>query len=362
MFKLFLKSLVLLGLLFLGSWAIRSIIDLPYSWPTDAELARAMTLQEKPNQYNTIFVGSSKTFRGMKPHIFNRYVRNNSNLKVTSFNYGLGGATAGQIYGLCRNLIDYDLPNLKYIFYELRSIQTSTQQKKFVKNLHTKRSRLWLKDWRGLKFGINAYWGLKEEKYTFFRKVKFSFYFFVKYIENKLNIGVVKDMALRKQEMKDLDLSIVGNDGYIRIEDDADLIGIKSQHEAYVSDSTNIMNSNRKRSHEAFSPTNKVPGIFNNDAYADELNILIEMAKSKGIRIIFVPHPMLKGNDYKNIRPVFNKLPAKNKVNLVDSKKFPEIYKADQYWDETHTNDKGAMILTKTLAKKFIGIIEMERK
>lgn len=354
MFKLFFKSLVLLGLLFLGSWAIRSAIDLPYSWATDPELARAMTLQEKPNKYNTIFVGSSKTFRGMKPPVFDRYMRNNSNIKTTSFNYGLGGATAGQIYGLCRNLINSDLPNLKYIFYELRSIQTSTQQKKFVKNLHTKRSRLWLEDWRGLKFGVNTYWGLQADEYTFFKKIQFSFYFFVKYLENRLNIGVVKDMALRKQDMKTLDLSIVGNEGYIRIEKDRELKGIKKQHKAYVKDSTNIMKSNRKRSHLAFAPRKKVAGIFNNDAYADELNTLIGMAETKGVRIIFVPHPMLKGNDYKNIRPVFNKLPAKNKINLVDSKKFPQIYKASQYWDETHTSDKGAIILTETVAKKFI--------
>jgi|GEM_PF-5695706 len=359
MFKLLVKFIVLTVLVGLASMLIRKVIDLPYSWPIDYELARSVALEQDADRYNTIFIGSSKTHRGMKPKVFDDFLKKNSKVRTTSFNYGLSGSNSGQLFGLCRNLIqkkvDGELPKLKYIFYEIRSVQTSTIENLFNKNLHSSRDRLWMYDLKNLRFSIKNYWDLKDDRrYSFWNKVKYSALYFVKYISYKFNVGEVKDMIVRKQEQSTVDLSILGDSGYTPIEDKKDTRILKKKHREYIKDSTSLMRKARSRSYAAFGSKKEIGEMFQNKSYSDELTKLVEYAKEQGIFIIYVTHPMLRKEDYPQQKALYDGLPSRHRIQLTDSKKYPDLYIGKHYFDKTHTGDLGATALTERLAQQFL--------
>ncbi len=366
MLRLLVKFIILSVIVFLCSTFIKKALDMPYSWSTDYELARSVTLSKEPEKYNTIFIGSSKTFRGVNPLVFDRFLKENSKVRTTSFNYGLGGSTAGQLYGLCRNLIqkkaDGDLPNLKYLFHEIRSVQTSTIDNLFMKNLHSSRERIWINDKKALNFSWKTYWDLKDpDRYSTWKKIKFSFYFFVKYISYKFNVGEVKDMIVKKNYQSKIDLDILGKEGFVPMETTK---GKKNRrrHKEYVRDSIRHIKVSRKRSELAFESKKPIGDKFQNPEYAAQLTELVELAAEQGITLIFVTHPMLRKEDYPQQKTVFDNLPPKNRIQLTSAKDYPELYDSRNYYDDTHTTGKGATALTERLAQQFLHLKRVKVK
>ncbi len=357
-----LKTLGKIGILiliaFIGAWFIRTIINIPYAWVTDRMYVRQHQLEHKSNFYNTIFVGSSKTFRGIKPNVFDKNVQKRDKPNIHSLNFGLGGATLGQIYGLTRHLIDNEELKVKNIFFELRTLQTSLQEKAFVKNLHTKRAVIWMYDWQALKFSVRSLWGINDSKFPFFTKIRYTAYFFIKYIDYKLNIGMVTDMLNRK--LTSPNYSELGKRGYAPIDYDP-APGIKRLRKKFKKKADNIVKHAKKESIRTFGASLIPNDIHNNEALVQELKGLINYAKSKKIRLIFVAYPMLKAHDYKLLKPIFDRLPSKNKINLTNGAKYPALYKVENCWDDTHTNNKGAHILSEKLAIEFVKLLDKNK-
>jgi len=267
-------------------------------------------------------------------------------------NFGLGGANAGQIYGMTKRLIDDPELSLDYIFMELRSIDNMIQRKAFVKNLHTYRDRLWMTDLGTLRFAVRSLWGVKNRDTGFFTKVEFSAYMLVKYIENQLNLGGF--MRMSEVQYADPNVKIeLGEEGFYPIMKDP-YAKIKKLRKKFTSKSKKILSDNVNAARIFGSGKAPEDCKFYNPAYADELNRLIEYGDAKGVKIMFVALPMLKAYDYKNVYPVLAALPKDRQLDLADSRDNVELYYFEHCWDDTHTNYEGAVAQTHRLAKSFI--------
>ncbi len=351
MVKFLVKSVLLISLLFLLAWGIRTALDLPYAWVTDRMHVRSHELFTHPNKYNTVFIGSSKTFRGIKPWVFDDYVNANSSKKLTSINFGLGGATIGRIYGMCDDLIESEEVKPKYIFFELRSLQTSWREKSFKKNLHTKRAVLWTKDWNALLFSWRSLWGMTDEEYTFWKKVRYTRYFFQKFIQNKLNIGMVKDMIARKWTPPNEEE--LGNRGFEATENGTEK-GLERQRKKFMKEPKKAVKNARDKSIIYFSDQTPNKNWDTNQGFVSELIKLAERAEERNIKIYYVLYPMLKPGDYINLKPTYAALPNRFKINITNGQKYPEFYKVENCWDDTHANTKGATLLSKAIAEAFV--------
>lgn len=348
--QLFAKGFLLVALWAIGAYLINRSIGLPYSWVTD----RMLVCDEKlhSNEYNTVFIGCSKTFHGIVPDIFDEMVTKHSDLEVNSMNFGLGGANAGQIFGLAKSMIDDPTLDLDYIFMELRSVDNMILKKAFRKNLHTFRDRIWMTDFQVLKFGLRSLWGVKEPTTNFFLKMEFSVYMFVKYIENQLNIGGINKMRsrLHAEPNKELEFS---KEGFIEIESNPYANSAKLRKK-FMKDVDRTLKNAIKAAHVFASKKAPQECEFYNEPYAEEINKLIEYADSKGIKLMIVALPMLKAYDYKNVYPILASVPKGRQLNLADPKDCSELYYLEHCWDDTHTNLAGAEAQTHRLVQKFL--------
>ncbi len=357
--KLLGRILLLIVLLFIGSAIIRKAVGLPYGWVTERMLAGEQVLHRQGSNYNAIFLGSSRVYRGVVPRAFDKFVNNNSNLKMRSFNYGQGGSTSGQIYGAARSFIADKSLDLDYMFIELRSMETSLWEKAFVKNLHTHRARIWLLDFKALKFGISTMWGVNDEDWGFLKKLRYTGYFILKYVENKLNVGSMIKMWEAKNTKPKIRKELC-EEGFCPM-DFATNVDIKKLRKKFLkkADATLANNVQKSKVFGSGKPGYDFPDF--NEAYADELIALIDEAKANGIKLIVMALPMMKAHDYNNVYSVFEVLPEENKIDIADSRSNPELYMFDHCWDDTHANQVGARLLSQRLGQRFIQL-ERDKK
>ena len=97
--KYLLKSLVFVVLVLILS----SIIQLlaPYYWANEGYSAKIRYINETPEQYNTLFFGSSRMYRHIYPIIFDK----RSIYPVHSFNVGFAETFVPETYYLLENFL-----------------------------------------------------------------------------------------------------------------------------------------------------------------------------------------------------------------------------------------------------------------
>jgi len=353
---LLMKMLILGFLLFVLSSFVRSAIGLPYAWVTDRMLAAEQSLQDNSEGYNTVFVGSSKTFRGIDPESFDSYVNGISREKVKSFNFGLGGATSGQIYGLSKHIIDTYNEDIKYLFVELRSVETSVRKNAFIKNLHTKRATIWVNDFASLKYALRSFWGAKHLALSLKEKIQFSFYFIIKYLDNRLNIGILVDMLERRNAEPDFEKEL-GQNGFVGLAEEGAAPGLMKRRNKFLKDAEQTINESSLYSKTTFGQ-NMIDGFEDmvNSAYVNELKNLIDYGEERNVKVIVVALPLLKPSDYRNVFPVFKYLPEDKKMDLNSSLSNKELYMVEHCWDESHRNQEGAKLMSHRAGQRFLQI------
>jgi len=316
-------------------------------------LAGSQVLSENSEDYNAVFVGSSKTFRGINPEEFDGYVNRLSPEAIRSFNFGLGGATSGQIYGLSKNIIEEFNDEIKFLFVELRSVETSVRKKAFVKNLHTKRATIWVNDFKALKYSWRTLWGAEYLAFSFLEKIRFSFYFLVKYLDNRLNIGLVMDMIERRSADLNFEKEL-GQHGFVGLDKPTEA-GLKKRRKKFLQNAEELVRVSAMHSKKTFgrNANSENPDKVN-QPYVDELMDLIAYGAERDVRVIILALPLLKTSDYRNVQPVFEALPNDSKMDLCNYISNKELYRVEHCWDETHRNLKGAKLMSHRAGQRFL--------
>ena len=94
------------------------------------------------DEFDTLFIGSSRVYFQISPAIFNRVTRE-SGLPTHSFNFGIGGMYLPETSYLLEEILNVKPRNLKWVFIEYDEMQT-----KWSPENQTSRRALYWADWK----------------------------------------------------------------------------------------------------------------------------------------------------------------------------------------------------------------------
>ena len=99
---------------------------------------------------------------------------------------------------------------------------------------------------------------------------------------------------------------------------------------------------------------------FINENYLNELESLILLADTKGINLIFLVPPLIHENFYAELKSIYDRLPARQKIEVTNAKKYAKLYEVENVYDPVHLNEKGIAIYSKLVAEKFVEITQIK--
>jgi hypothetical protein len=101
---------------FVAAFALaRGLIDRAAGWEPDGEVAVKLAhLEEHGDQYDVIFIGSSRTFRGVDPAAFDARL-SELGTDVRSFNLGIQGMFAYELEAVLDRVLSLDLASLRMV-------------------------------------------------------------------------------------------------------------------------------------------------------------------------------------------------------------------------------------------------------
>lgn len=300
-------------------------------------------------QYGAVFIGSSRFFRHISPGVFNSL---QIDKRSKSYNWGAPAFYGHKTLFLLKDVLGRNkLP--KYIFVEFDFGDTPN-----VKNLHHCRT-FYPYDfyvWKTLIKSIQCSDIDLLSKWSSFKIhcINFS--------DNLFKVGqgfdLIRGIFFNSPIGESVPLRLLGRmkDGYYPLDQH---FADQPKDETMRRRSTQVYDHPRKlidvkqESQMGFRAGNaKKP---NNEIFFELFSSLIEQARLKGVKIIFVLSPR-RGVQYEFLLPVFNRLPSGNKIELADPDKYPEFYSPENSFDVGHLNHKGAMLFTERLTQEFMAL------
>ncbi len=337
MLKLIFKFIGLFILIVLIGELGRKSMNLPYSWGNIQLSSKLEYIKEKKLDPSTYFIGSSVTYHGVIPNLFDNLTQKAQN---SSFNLASDGTYPPQTLYIVENLLEQDT-TIEYIFYELNTINH------LPKHLfQTTRSKYYLEP-KHLFFCIKYIWTSDYTKGTNLRnthKLGLISRYCITYFESLFKMGMRKEVinSFNKKSKNELKKLINKDiDGYGKLVNRR-YENKSSQMSLYLEDlERNYANTYRNIDKATFNP------VFRN-VLMEQLNT----AKAKGVTIIYVFNAIKYSfENLGNMVALFHSLPKENRIDLANPSKNSELFKVENRWDEGHFNHKGATINTEKIVE-----------
>ncbi|MBL0343158.1 MAG: hypothetical protein IPP71_21190 [Bacteroidetes bacterium] len=366
---LYLRLIILFVAVLSLSFAIDTFIykpsrKLPWSYVSDLIYLKSEFYTQNQDKFNAVFIGSSIVRRGFNCEVFDQNV--DTTFTIKSFNFGINWLGFPESLHFIDNIALKNNGNLKYVFIELTKL-------KFVdaENMHTARSVYWY-NLNYLKFTVEA--ALASPSSGWILRIALIASHLLGYVENSLNIDYFKnttDFESRQLLIAD-SLSVVGPDyrGFDCMDDDVKKVAAVNSEEnvqaavsSFLKD-TSGLEKRRIMSANGFSKFEKDVKFKDevNTVYLDRLNSIVEAGKKQNIYVIYVLTPKTDKRQYDELIPLFYKLSPQHRINLADSRKYPDLYSFELAGDETHLNRKGAHLFSEILAREFNQIMRSQVK
>ena len=320
-----------------------------YSWGYDRIHAKRTHLEQNPEKYNTLVMGSSAFYRHINPEVFDAA----NDGKTQTFNFGINALFPPQGYYIYEELLKTPDLDLKYAFLDLFEIGNAF----LVINAHKNRNAYWYtgKDYR---FAMKA---VTENDTPPHIKASGWYSFTLGYIVKLFNAGIVENLLLfnKNNAEGNIDFSTLGRsqNGYYaldeELEDNTETPNpYRVRLDGFLAD-TNAVVKMRDINADFFKDytPDKYPNF--NETHLQKLNDLIAMSKAKGVHLIFVVSPRMLPYQYKVLMSLYEQLPPANRINLSKAEEFPEFYFAENTFDFLHLNQKGSTLFSQALADKF---------
>jgi len=197
----------------------------PYYWGNDLVAYKMKYLEATNLEFNTYFIGSSKTYRHINPAIFEKITGN------SAFNLGAAGTYAIETEYLIDNLISrHNLKQVENIY--LQGINHNFYE---AKNRHSIRANYFL----------DAKRTFRAIKYFFYKKnYQQVYYYSIGYIENQLCIGqIIKILKFNFVSSNNLNGKIFDQNGFYSLDQDLADNNIKG----FKKRNNNFKNKNLKK-------------------------------------------------------------------------------------------------------------------
>lgn len=327
----FLKKIALFGFLFFLILLSQKVLDryTPWYWGNDTLATKLDFISTNQDDYDALFIGSSHTFRGVNPEVFD------SLTGLKSFNMGVPGMAVPELFMTVEHMINQKASDARkqVFFVELARVHRAT-----------------IKDGNAIR---RNYWMNSD-----------SYYFGMRYFAEGSNFGSMyrytsgflhfqTKFGLSRTQYKSIDKAYDGRfplgpkkNGYHSIKDQFEANinrpSIINRRARFAEDTSVII---KKAKYMSLEPES---GIQPRQAYLDRINDLILMANKKSIDIIFIRMPV-----EEDIWSTFQAIPERHRLDLGNPEEYASLYQAKYFSDKGHLNEIGARIYTANLVAAF---------
>ncbi len=333
LFKLFLILSIIV--------AINNVIfftfNLPFCWGNDIAFSKEDFLIKHSKDYNTVFIGTSKTYWQADVSAFDSLTLH----KTKSFNFGIDAIAEAEILDYTNHLVTID-KNIKYVFIETFDIDLIVDH-----NLHTCRQKYWF-NFNAWWFTIKSIWG---SDYGFGDKCRGYAYNTITFVEWLLKWDLLKDVNRFKHTPSNADYLGNNQTGFVALGDEKIDFDYHLSYRNRLLKDTSINKEITDASVWVF--THYKDSVKFNTAFYNGLESEIKNLQSKNIRVFLVMSPRTHEIQLKNFAPPFMEVVDCEKINLADARYNPEFYDIKNAYDPTHLNKAGDKIYTEKIAKAF---------
>ncbi len=283
---------------------------------------------ERRNDYDTLFLGSSRFFHQVIPKQFDETVAAATGQKLRSFNISCDALWPPESFYFLRQVLALHPARLRWVVIELMQIDPRIRDPEKP----TRREAYW-HDWEHTRMAWNGmeYWPklTKEERRTF--AIGHAFLLLEQWVNMGRGAEILEPILLNPKERTERTEAWMANEGFRAGPDH----GLPANE---LKDYNELLEKLKGK----FDPIKVHPPL------SDAIGKVTKEIRAAGAEPVFVIGPSL------NFRENFVGLPG-NVLLLPfnDPNKFPSLYNPDIHYDSWHLNGKGAIEFTDFLARDF---------
>lgn len=339
-------KLVLLGILvLLANEAFRRFLPTPIAWADPVVQAKLRHL--KGHGYDTLFIGSSRTYRQVIPRAFDGATAP----RRRSFNLGGPAYQFPQTHRLLTHLLDRGrVEGLRYVVLEFDGALDWPPEQ----NMHTRQTTYWY-EWpyfvRSVRGVLASDFGPREQLRLIRRQALtwFEHLFSIGTGVDRVRLGLAR-LGVHRGAPRDIHDD--EQRGYRSLDEELRLsrhASLAQRRQALLDDPESLMRRTRG-SREALDAALK--GAEPNRVLLGMYRELLALADRRGVELLFLMQPR-RGDGYRLLSPAFRQLPEERRIDLSDPDRFPELYAIDMSFDVGHLNHEGSQHLTRYLTEAF---------
>jgi hypothetical protein len=339
------KLLVLLVLVWgLNKLLFRSM-QLPLLWGVFYE--KQAYYEANKNNINTVFLGSSLTYRQVNSQLFDS-MNTATGHYTRSLNLGFDGCQPAESYKVFNYLIETKTDSLKTLIVEL------TPPRIFKLHiLHALRN----KSFDGFtQFSYSAPLMLSSN-YPLNERLEFIGYNFINVLEAELNFSMLEKAYKFKAYQKTYKVPAEIED-FTPSEKHEQGESKKDPHLVFLTTQLSEYNSNVEEVKKLFANPALLQQATINTTYIQHIQSMLKTANDKHIKLIYVLPPRLTVTDYKDLLPVYETIPAANRISIADPYKNPQYYSLDCSYDMLHINSACIPGYTQQLQQAYQALIK----
>lgn len=336
--KRFLINLFGFGLLVYILQQVSFIFVSPF-WGSDVLDSKYAYLLDKNNDFNTLFIGSSRINRGVNPAIIDSAL---AEYGVKSYNFGSPSTTNPETYFITEQILKTEQLNLKYLFVELTPLNSIK-----VTNFKYYQSRYYY--WLNLKYFWFIFKYLINSNYTSNERFEIGTSYFSSFIMKNINFLHYLKLFDSSNKNKLQNFFFKKNNGFYSLDEDfPPTSNYAKRNENFKSDTSGFNRMTRQVQKEFRNK--KDFDSFNQYHYQKLIN-LINLAKTKNIHLIYLLPP--RSRSYVEELALINRIPSAHLIEIANPFKYPELYQSKYAFDKNHFNKEGADIFTSNIASEF---------
>ena len=326
---------------------------LPFTWAEQTIDVKYTYYQTHAEHYNTLFIGTSGTYRQLSPQLFDELA--DKSLQINSFNLAAPSYFSPKTELLYRNILKNKPANLKYVILEFRDPRYRIGNNV----LHTTEMKYWVTP-ADTRAAIAYIFSQPEmgwrNKFTLVGRQLLHL------SEKNFNIGEGTDIInfwIRDDEAdwpRHLGKKM---DGFYTLDEEIAEYPQEKYFRRYnyVRANPTILKEQELRSRQFLETIDETSPV--NPVLLEHFQALIANSESHGVHLILLLGPRLE-DEYKALLPVYYHLPAQHKIEMTHPDEYPEFYSMAYTFDRGHMNREGARLYTQALAQKFNQLMSVD--
>lgn len=332
---------------------------LPYPWGEEDFNVRFEHYLANQEAYNTLFVGSSRTYRHIDPAVFDQEMAAGSE-RTHSFNLGVPANSFPKTAVTVKQILAHNPDGLQTILFELTPFSIGWMQED---NYLTRRQIYWV-DVDTLLYQLRSMW---QSDTALGGKIRNSGLQIATLIHKYSNFGLGDDILdyYLTDNFRDGRYLGPGGDGFYSLETAMET-GKEENRRIWSQRRGELLANPRSLSEGA--ELNRL--AFDEPASMRELTVtqvkklaeMQDLAEEQGVTLYYYLPPRMNDRAYRSLMPVYFSLDPGERLNLGDPGQNPEFYSLANSFDMTHLNDKGAREFTQVLARKLMALGRKETK